>query len=65
MLWLQHISYSLDKGLANYTHDVSRCANSEPDLRSPTYVLHFLVRLGIVLLDALFFAFQLEQTVTG
>lgn len=62
MLWLQHMSYSLDKGSANYTHDVRQCASCEPDLRSPTYVLRFLVRLGIVLSDALFLAFQLKQT---
>lgn len=61
MLWLQHMSYGLDEALANYTHDVSRCASSEPDLRSPTYFLCFLVKSENVLLYGLFFAFSMNR----
>lgn len=63
--WLERISYPWDEGSAIYTQTVSRSANSEPHPRLPTYVLHLLVRSRIVLLGALYFAFQLEQTVTG
>lgn len=41
--WLQHISYSLDKVLADYIHNVSKCAsvpamNLTSDLQNMFYV---------------------------